>query len=92
MGVAGVEESGKAEVLVEAMAEIEAIGVRGTVETIEGRDAVEAGEFARAVGLIKGMEPGDVGAAVGEAEVVGISAAGARNSHMATPSAAQILC
>ena len=76
MGVAGVEETGEAEVLVGAVGEVEAVVARGTGEAIEVGDAVEAG---------------DVGGAVGEVKVVGIAAAGARNSNMATTSAAEIL-
>jgi len=116
LGVAGVEESGKAEVLVGAVEEVEAVGargageaievgdaveagdiaragkvVRGAGEAIEVGDAVEAGDVARAVELIEYMEAGEVGGAVGEVKVVGIAAAGARNSNMATASAAEIL-
>jgi hypothetical protein len=59
-----------------AVGEIEAVGARGTGEAIEVGDAMEAG---------------DVGGTVGEVKVVGIAAAGARNSNMATASAAEIL-
>jgi hypothetical protein len=82
LGVAGVEETwraeetGDAEVLEGAMGEVEAVVARGTGEAIEVRDAVEAG---------------DVGGAVGDVKVVGIAAAGARNSIMARDSAAEIL-
>jgi hypothetical protein len=109
LGVAGVEETGKSEVLVGAVEEVEAVGARGTGEAIEvgdvaraGKvvrgaeeaievgDAVEAGDVARAMELIEYMEAGEVGCAVGEVKVVGIVAAGARNSNMATASAAEI--
>jgi hypothetical protein len=95
LGVAGVEETegaeetreaeeiGEAEVLVGAMGEVKAVGARGAGEAIEVGDAVEAGDVARAVGLIEYMEAGEV-------KVVGIAAAGARNSNMATASAAEI--
>jgi hypothetical protein len=92
LGVAGVEETegaeetGEAEVLVGAVGEVEAVVARGAGEAIE----VRAGEVARAVGLIEYMEAGEVGGAVGEVKVVGIAAAGARNSNMATASAAEI--
>jgi len=91
LGVAGVEETGKAEVLEGAVEEVEAVGARGTGEAIEVGDAVEAGDVARPVELIDYMEAGDVGGAVGEVDVVGIAAAGARYSHMAMASAAEIL-
>ena len=97
MGVArveateGAEETGEAEVLVGAVGEVEAVVARGTGEAIEVRDAVEAGDVARAVELIEYMEAGEVGGAVGEVKVIGIAAAGARNSNMATASAAEIL-
>jgi len=48
LGVAGVEETGKAEVLVGAVEEVKAVGARSAGEAIEVRDAVEAGDIARA--------------------------------------------
>ena len=90
MGVAGVEETGKAEVLVGAVEEVEAVGARGAAEAIEVGDAVEAGDVARAVELIEYMEAGEVGGAFGEVKVVGIAAARARNSNIATASAAEM--
>jgi hypothetical protein len=59
---------------------------RGPGEAIEVGDAVEAG----AVESIEHMEAGEVGGAVGEVKGVAIAAAGARNSNMATTSAAEI--
>jgi hypothetical protein len=46
LGVAGVEETGKAEVLVGAVEEVEAVGASGAGEAIEVGDAVEAGDIA----------------------------------------------
>jgi len=100
LGVAGVEETGKAEVLVGAeetgeaevlvgaVGEIEAVGTRGAGEAIEVGDAVEAGDVARAVGLIE-YEAGEVGGAVVALVVIG-AAVGVRNSNIATASAAEI--
>jgi hypothetical protein len=82
LGVTGVKatevakETGEAEVLVGAVGEVEATVCRGTGEAIEVGDAVEAGE---------------VGGVIGEVKLVGIVAAGARNSNMAMASRAEIL-
>ena len=91
MGVAGVEETGKAEVFVGAVAEVKAFGSRGAGDAIEVGDAVEGGDVARAVELIEYSDGGEVGGAGGEVKVVGIAAARATNSYMATSSAAEIL-
>jgi hypothetical protein len=78
LGVAGVEETGKAEVLVGAVEEVEAVGARGAGEAIEVGDAVEAGHIARAGGLIEYMDAGEVGGAVVALVVIG-AAVGVRN-------------
>jgi hypothetical protein len=44
LGVAGVEETGKAEVLVGAVEEVEAVGARGAGEAIEIGDIARAGK------------------------------------------------
>jgi len=54
LGVAGVEETGKAEELVGAVEEVEAVGARGAGEAIEVGDAVEAGDIARAGKIVRG--------------------------------------
>jgi hypothetical protein len=54
LGVAGVEETGKAEVLVGAVQEVEAVGARGAGEAIEVGDAVEAGDITRAKKIVRG--------------------------------------
>jgi len=68
------------------MGEVEAVVARGAGEAIEVGDGVEAREVPRAVELIEYMEAGAVGGTVGEV----IAAAGARNSNIATSSAAEI--
>jgi hypothetical protein len=73
------------------MGDIEAIAATGTAEAIEVRDEVEAGDVVRAVESIEYMQAAEVGGAGGEVKVVGIAAAGATNSIMATVSAAEIL-
>jgi hypothetical protein len=44
LGVAAVEDTREAAVLVEAMGEVEAVGARGAGEAIEIIDVVEAGD------------------------------------------------
>jgi hypothetical protein len=46
--IAAVKESGKAEVLVGAVDEVEAVGARGAGEPMEVGDGVEAGDIATA--------------------------------------------
>ena len=72
-----------------AVGEVEAVGARGAGEAIEVEDAVEAGDVARAVGLIKYMEAGEVGGAVVALVVIG-AAVGVGNSNVATASVAEI--
>jgi hypothetical protein len=64
-------------------------GAMGAAEAIEVGDAVEAGDLARAVGLIEYMEAGEVGCAV-VALVVISAAVGVRNRNIAMASAAEI--
>jgi hypothetical protein len=90
LGVAGVEETGKAEVLVGAVEEVQAVRARGTGEAIAVGHAAEAGDIARAVGLIEYMEAGEVGGAVVALVVIG-AAVGVRNSNIATALAAEIV-
>jgi hypothetical protein len=75
LGVAGVEETGKAEVLVGAVEQVEAVGARGAGEVIEVRDAdaVEARDIARAGKVVSG------------------GASGARKSNIVKASAGAIL-
>jgi len=47
LGVAGVEETGKAKVLVGAVEEVEAVGARGAGEAIEVGDVARAGKVVR---------------------------------------------
>jgi len=75
LGVAGVEETGKAEVLVGAVEEVKGVGARGTAEAIEVGDALEARDVARAIELIEYTEAGEVGGAVGDDKVSGIATA-----------------
>jgi hypothetical protein len=97
LGVAGIEETEKVEVLVGAVEQVSAVGEvevvigRGAGEAIEVRDAVEAKDVVRAMELIEYLKAGKVGGGVGEVKVVGIVAAGARNSTMTTASAVEIL-
>jgi hypothetical protein len=106
MGVAGVEETGKAEVLVGAVEEVEAFGARGAGEAIEVGDTVEAGDIARAgkvvwvFGVAGVEETGKAEVLVGAVEevearragkVVRGGAAGARKSNIVKASAAAIL-
>ena len=58
LGVAAVKGTGKAEVLVGAVEEVEAVGARGAGEVIEVRDAVEAGDIARAEKVVRGCAAG----------------------------------
>jgi hypothetical protein len=58
LGVAGVEETGKAEVLVGAVEEVKAVGARGPGEAIEVGDAVEARDIARAGKVVRGGAAG----------------------------------
>jgi phosphoribosylaminoimidazole (AIR) synthetase len=57
---------------------------------MEVGDAVEAGDVARAVGLIDYMEAGEVSSAVVALVVIG-AAVGVRNSNIAMASAAEII-
>jgi len=53
LGVAEVEQTGKADVVLGAVEEVEAIEDRGAGEAIEVGDAVEAGDIARAGDIVK---------------------------------------
>jgi len=81
MGVAGVEETegaeeaGEAELLVGAVGEVEAIVARGAGEAIEVRDAVEAGDMARAGKVVRGAAAGARNSNIVKASTAAILAA-----------------
>jgi len=52
--VARVDETGRAEVLMGAVEEVEAVGARGTGAAIEVGDAVDAGDIASAGKVVMG--------------------------------------
>jgi hypothetical protein len=58
LDVSGVEDTGKAEVHVRAMAEVKAISATGAGDAIEVADAVKSGDIARAWKVVMGGAAG----------------------------------
>jgi hypothetical protein len=89
LGSCRVEEAGDAEVLMGALGEVEGVAARGGEEALTVGDAVEAGDVARAVGILEYMEAAEVGGAVVALVVIG-AAVGVRNSNITMVLAAEI--